>query len=243
MKRVEMMMERRGKAEASIKAPSLQEPWRKEANNAGRNPSPLPPTHTAVCPEVLKRLADLSGEVEIKEKEVIVSMSNLRDVVKEDQKKLLARKEFPSRIHELKCEIERVKEEVVEEKRQFLLQLEEERAHLMEERMTLNILLAAKNMAKERNTAGVGQEDVILVEDDVDASCSNEMKVIFNQEVEKEEHLNTPLARCEETKSGENFQNEVFVKSSEVLENLKEANSSQDVDYSGKVQDGENVVE
>ena len=91
MKRVEMMMERRGKAEASIKAPSLQEPWRKEANNAGRNPSPLPPTHTAVCPEVLKSLSDLSGEVEIKEKEVIVSMSNLRDVVKEDQKKLLAR--------------------------------------------------------------------------------------------------------------------------------------------------------
>ena len=131
----------------------------------------------------------------------------------------------------------------MEEKRQFLLQLEEERAHLMEERMTLNILLAAKNMARERNTAGVDQGNAILVEDDVDASCSNEMKVIFNQEVEKEEHLNTPLARCEETKSGENFQNEVFVKSSEVLENLKEANSSQDVDYSGKVQDGENVVE
>ena len=42
------------------------------------------------------------------------------------------------------CEIERVKEEVVEEKRQFLLQLEEERAHLMEERVTLNLLLAAK---------------------------------------------------------------------------------------------------
>ena len=32
-----------------------------------------------------------------------------------------------------------------------------ERAHLMEERMTLNILLAAKNMARERNTAGVDQ--------------------------------------------------------------------------------------
>ena len=91
MKRVEMMMERRGKAEASIKAPSSQEIWRKESNNAGRNPSPLPPTQTLVCPEVLKRLTDLSGEVEIKEKEVIVSMSNLRDVVKEDQKKLLAR--------------------------------------------------------------------------------------------------------------------------------------------------------
>ena len=153
------------------------------------------------------------------------------------------RKEFPSRIHELKCEIERVKEEVVEEKRQFLLQLEEERAHLMEERMTLNILLAAKNMAKERNTAGVDQGDVILVEDDVDASRSNEMKVKFNQEVEKEEPQNTPLAQCEETNSGENLQNEAFVKSSEVLENLKEANSSQDVDHSGKVQDGENVVE
>merc|ERR1719447_1452420 len=179
------MMERRVKAEASMKVPSLQEAWRRESNDAGRDPSPLPPKHTAVCPEVLKRLTDLSGEVEIKEKEVIVSMSNLRDVVKEDQKKLLARKEFSSRIHELKCEIERVKEEVVEEKRQFLLQLEEERAHLMEERMTLNILLAAKNMAKERNTAGVDQGDVILVEDDVDASRSNEMKVKFNQEVEK----------------------------------------------------------
>ena len=91
MKRVEMMMERRVKAEASMKVPSSQEPWRKESNNAGRNLLPLPPTHTAVCPEVLKRLADLSGEVEIKEKEVIVSLSNLRDVVKEDQKKLLTR--------------------------------------------------------------------------------------------------------------------------------------------------------
>ena len=55
-----------------------------------------------------------------------------------------------------------MKEEVVEEKRQFLLQLEEERAHLMEERVTLNILLAAKNMAKERKTAGVDQGYVIL---------------------------------------------------------------------------------
>ena len=153
------------------------------------------------------------------------------------------RKEFPSRIHELKCEIERVKEEVAEEKRQFLLQLEEERAHLMEERMTLNILLAAKNMARERNTAGVDQGDAILVDDDVDASRSNEMKVKFDEEVEKEEPQNTPLARCEETKSSENLQNEVFVKSSEVLDNSKESNSSQDVDYSGKVQDGENVVE
>ena len=91
MRRLEMMMERRAKAEASMKIPSSQEAWRKETNNVGRNPSPLPPTHTAVCPEVLKSLSDLSGEVEIKEKEVIVSMSNLRDVVKEDQKKLLAR--------------------------------------------------------------------------------------------------------------------------------------------------------
>ena len=91
MTRLEMIMERRVKAEASIKAPSSQEAWRKELNNSGRNSSSLPPTQTAVCPEVLKRLTDLSGEVEIKEKEVIVSMSNLRDVVKEDQKKLLAR--------------------------------------------------------------------------------------------------------------------------------------------------------
>ena len=136
-----------------------------------------------------------------------------------------------------------MKEEVAEEKRQFLLQLEEERAQLMEERMTLNILLAAKNMARERNTARVDQGDVSLVEDVVDASRSNEMKVKFNQEVEKEESQNTLLARCEETKSGEYSQNEAFVKSSEVLENSKEANSSQDVDYSGKVQDGENVVE
>ena len=91
MKRVEMMMERRVKAEASIKAPSSQEIWRKESNNPGRILSSSPPTQTAVCPEVLKRLTDLSGEVEIKEKEVIVSLSNLLDVVKEDQKKLLAR--------------------------------------------------------------------------------------------------------------------------------------------------------
>ena len=69
-----------------------------------------------------------------------------------------------------------MKEEVAEEKRQFLLQLEEERAHLMEERMTLNILLAAKNMAMGRNTAGVDQGDVSLVEDDVDVSRSNEVR-------------------------------------------------------------------
>ena len=135
-----------------------------------------------------------------------------------------------------------MKEEVAEEKRQFLLQLEEERAHLVEERITLNILLAAKNMAKERNTAGVGQGDVSLVEDDVDASRSNEMQVNFNQEEKKEEPQNTPLARCEETKGGENFQKEAFVESSEVLESSKEAKSSHNVDYSGKVHIGENVA-
>merc|ERR1719357_686478 len=231
------MMERRVKAEASIKAPSSQEAWRKESNNVGRNPSPSPPMQIAVCPEVLRRLTDLSGEVEIKEKEVIVSMSNLRDVVNEDQKKLLTRREFPSRIHELKCEIERVKEEVAEEKRQFLSQFEEERAHLMEERMTLNILLAAKNMAMGRNTAGVDQGVVSLVEDDDD-----EMKVNFNQEEKKEEPQNTPLARCEETKGGENLQKEAFVESSEVLESSKEAKSSHNVDYSEKVHIGENVA-
>ena len=105
----------------------------------------------------------------------------------------------------------------MEEKRQFLLQLEEERVHLMEKRMTLNILLAAKNMAKERNTAGVDQGNAILVEDDVDASRSNETKVNFNQEEEKEEPQNTLLDRCEETKGGENeedLQKEAFVGSS-----------------------------
>ena len=91
MRRLEMMMERRVKAEASIKAPSSQEIWRKESNNPGRIISSSPSTQTLVCPEVLKRLTDLSGEVEIKEKEVMVSLSNLLDVVKEDQKKLLAR--------------------------------------------------------------------------------------------------------------------------------------------------------
>ena len=135
-----------------------------------------------------------------------------------------------------------MKEEVAEEKRQFLLQLEEERAHLVEERMTLNILLAAKNMAKERNTAGVDQGDGSLVEDDVDASRSNEMKVNFNQEEKKEEPQNTPLARCEETKSGENLQKEAFLESSEVLESSKEAKSSHNVDYFGKVHIGENVA-
>ena len=135
-----------------------------------------------------------------------------------------------------------MKEEVAEEKRQFLLQLEEERAHLMEKRITLNILLAAKNMAKERNTAGVDQGVVSLVEDDVDASRSNEMKVKFNQEEKKEEHQNTPLARCEETKGGENLQKEAFVESSEVLESSKEAKSSHNVDYSGKVHIEENVA-
>ena len=135
-----------------------------------------------------------------------------------------------------------MKEEVAEEKRQFLLQLEEERAHLMEERMTLNILLAAKNMAMGRNTAGVDQGDVSLVEDDVDANRSNEMKVNFNQEEKKEEPQNKSLARCEETKGGENFQKEAFVESSEVLESSKEAKSSHNVDYSGKVHIGENVA-
>ena len=56
---------------------------------------------------------------------------------------------------------------------------------------------------------------------------------------------NTPLARCEETKGGENEDNlrkKVFAGSSEILENSKEATSSQEVDHSGKVQDGENVV-
>merc|ERR1719370_1256017 len=108
--------------------------------------------------------------------------------------------------------------------------------------MTLNILLAAKNKAKERNTAGVDQGDASLVEDDVDASCSNEMIVNFNQEEKKEEPQNTPLARCEETKGGENVQKEAFVESSEVLESSKEAKSSHNVDYSGKVHIGENVA-
>ena len=70
----------------------------------------------------------------------------------------------------------------------------------------MNTLLAAKKLSKERNTARVDQGNVSLVaEDDIDASRSNEMK--FNQEVQKEEPRNTPLARFEETKGGENEEN------------------------------------
>ena len=62
---------------------------------------------------------------------------------------------------------------MAEEKEQFLQLLEVERAKLQEEGLNLNIKLAARNMAKERNKAGAIQEEVVLVDDEVKDSPEN----------------------------------------------------------------------
>ena len=76
------------------------------------------------------------------------------------------RQELPSRILDLKAELECLKQGLIEEKKQFLQTLEGKKAKLAEEEVNLNIKLAARNMAKERSKARAFQEEVILVDGD-----------------------------------------------------------------------------
>ena len=78
------------------------------------------------------------------------------------------RQELPSRILDLKSELECLKQGVAEEKEQFLQLLEVEKSKLQEEGLNLNIKLAARNMAKERNKAGAIQEEVMMVDDELE---------------------------------------------------------------------------
>ena len=83
------------------------------------------------------------------------------------------RQELPSRILDLKSELECLKQGVAEEKEQFLQLLEVEKAKLQEEGLNLNIKLAARNMAKERNKASAIQEEVVMVDDEVEDCPGN----------------------------------------------------------------------
>merc|ERR1712025_1022414 len=93
--------------------------------------------------------------------------------VADDQERLLSRQELPSRILDLKAELECLKQGLAEEKVQFLQTLEDEKAKLAEEEENLNIKLAARNMAKERNRARAIQEEVVLIDDQVEDSPVN----------------------------------------------------------------------
>ena len=83
------------------------------------------------------------------------------------------RQELPSRILDLKSELECLKQGVAEEKEQFLQLLEVEKAKLQEEGLNLNIKLAARNMAKERNKASAIQEEVVMVDDEIEDCPEN----------------------------------------------------------------------
>ena len=83
------------------------------------------------------------------------------------------RQELPSRILDLKAELECLKQGLAEEKVQFLQTLEDEKAKLAEEEENLNIKLAARNMAKERNRARAFQDEVVLIDDQVEDSPVN----------------------------------------------------------------------
>jgi len=173
MKRLEKMIERKSSAEAALKMPFCQDPTsRKKLNCAtpvkDESIPNLAKQSAAACPEALKKLADMSDEVKTKEEELLTSLISLRALVEDDQEKLLARQELPSRILDLKSELECLKQGVAEEKKQFLQLLEVEKAKLQEEGLNLNIKLAARNMAKERNKAGAIQEEVMMVDDEVE---------------------------------------------------------------------------
>ena len=83
------------------------------------------------------------------------------------------RRELPSRILDLKSELECLKQGVAEEKEQFLKLLEDEKAKLLEEGLNLNIKLAAQNMAKERNKARTNEEEAVSVDDEVEDCPEN----------------------------------------------------------------------
>merc|ERR1719201_27260 len=95
----------------------------------------------------------MNEEVKSKEEEVFASLSSLRALVADDQERLLARQELPSRILDLKGDLECLKQELAEEKEQCLQTLEVEKSKLAEEELSLNIKLAARNMTRERNKA------------------------------------------------------------------------------------------
>merc|ERR1719209_2303848 len=146
------MIERKAEAEAALKLPSCQgAPLLKKldseaaASNEDESKVKFAKQGTA-CPEALKKLADMSEEVKSKEKDVLASLSSLRALVADDQERLLARQELPSRILDLKAELECLKQGLAEEKEQFLQTLEDEKSKLVEEELSLNIKLAARNM-------------------------------------------------------------------------------------------------
>ena len=68
----------------------------------------------------------------------------------------------------MKAELECLKQGLAEEKEQFLLTLEDEKSKLVEEELSLNIKLAARNMTRERNKARAIQEEVVVVVDEIE---------------------------------------------------------------------------
>ena len=132
------------------------------------------------------------------------------------------RQELPSRILDLKSELECLKQGVAEEKEQFLQLLEVEKAKLQEEGLNLNIKLAARNMAKERNKASAIQEEVVMVDDEVEDCPGN-----GGEENCEEENLPKPPSESQEAQveaeGVEGEQEEELVRS----ENVEESGDGQ----------------
>ena len=104
----------------------------------------------------------------------------------------MLRQELPSRILDLKGDLECLKQELAEEKELFLQTLEVEKSKLAEEELSLNIKLAARNMTRERNKARAIQEEVVLVDDEIEDPPEN-----GGGENCEEENLPKPVSEVE----------------------------------------------
>jgi len=227
MKRLEKMMERKSEAEAALKLPFCRgAPLLENLNSvASGDESKLKiANNVAASPEALKKLASLSEEVKSREEEVLSSLSSLRALVADDQERLLARQELPSRILDLKAELEYLKQGLAEEKEQFLQSLENEKSKLAEKELSLNIKLAARNMTRERNKVLAIQEEVVLVDDEIEDCPEN-----GGGENCEEENLAKPVSESEgvQVEAGGGEGEQMIQKSSE---NVEESQVGQVVD-------------
>ena len=134
------------------------------------------------------------------------------------------RQELPSRILDLKSELECLKQGVAEEKEQFLKLLEEEKAKLHEEGLNLNIKLAAQNMTKERNKARTVEEEVVSVDDEVEDCPEN-----GGGENCEEGNLLKPISESLEVQEGAEGVGEEQVEELIGSENVEESGDGQKV--------------
>ena len=113
---------------------------------------------------------------------------------------------------------------MAEEKAQFLKLVEDEKAKLHEEGLNLNIKLAARNMATERNKARTVEEEVVSVDDDVEDCPQNGGGLNCEKE-----NLLKPLSESVEVQAGAEGVAEEQVQELIRSENVEESGDGQKV--------------